>query len=194
MCCCRCTGRWKATPVAVKIIEHYSSTDGVGSSHGNRLSAGRELLFATSISHPNVVCLRQDAPGRTAVGVVVPLVHAATLKGQCGTVLANHHGPCWHMCVPQVTTFHISTLSEAQRKALAGPAGAAAVGTAAAEEQADSRRLSNLSDSSSNSSSSGAAGREAQLCSTWVVMEVSFCLAALRWELAGSTATNNWDI
>lgn len=48
-------GRWKATPVAVKIIEHYSSAEGVGSSRGNRVSAGREMLFATSISHPNLV-------------------------------------------------------------------------------------------------------------------------------------------
>jgi hypothetical protein len=38
-------GRWKATPVAVKIIDHYSSNQGVGSSHGNRVSAGREMLF-----------------------------------------------------------------------------------------------------------------------------------------------------
>jgi hypothetical protein len=53
-------GRWKATPVAVKIIEHYSNTDGVGSSRGNRVSAGREMLFATSISHPNLVRLQSD--------------------------------------------------------------------------------------------------------------------------------------
>jgi hypothetical protein len=38
-------GRWKATPVAVKIIDHYSSNEGVGSSRGNRISAGREMLF-----------------------------------------------------------------------------------------------------------------------------------------------------
>lgn len=52
-------GRWKATPVAVKIIDHYSSHEGVGSSRGNRISAGRELLFATSISHPNLVSIKQ---------------------------------------------------------------------------------------------------------------------------------------
>jgi hypothetical protein len=55
-------GRWKATPVAVKIIEHYSSREGVGSSKGNRISAGREMLFATSISHPNLVSCQQWAP------------------------------------------------------------------------------------------------------------------------------------
>jgi hypothetical protein len=42
--------------VAVKIIDHYS-TDGAagGDSQGNRISAGREMLFATSIAHPNLV-------------------------------------------------------------------------------------------------------------------------------------------
>lgn len=46
--------------MAVKIIEHYSNTDGVGSSRGNRVSAGREMLFATSISHPNLVRSHDD--------------------------------------------------------------------------------------------------------------------------------------
>lgn len=55
LCVASCAGRWKATPVAVKIIEHYSSREGVGSSRGNRISAGREMLFATSTSHPNLV-------------------------------------------------------------------------------------------------------------------------------------------
>lgn len=42
--------------MAVKIIDHYS-TDGAasGDSQDNRISAGREMLFATSIAHPNLV-------------------------------------------------------------------------------------------------------------------------------------------
>lgn len=59
-------GRWKATPVAVKIIDHYGSTDDVGSSRGNRVSAGREMLFATSISHPNLVRLLGCSPAAGA--------------------------------------------------------------------------------------------------------------------------------
>lgn len=46
-------GRWKATPVAVKIIEHHAA--GGRSSGGKTISAGRETLLATSVSHPNVV-------------------------------------------------------------------------------------------------------------------------------------------
>lgn len=65
----------------MKIIEHYSSTDGVGSSRGNRVSAGRELLFATSISHPNVVRLRTHLAARDWGGgfpwCSATLVHAA---------------------------------------------------------------------------------------------------------------------
>jgi hypothetical protein len=38
----------------VKIIEHYG-VDAEASSGSRRISAGREMLFATSISHPNVV-------------------------------------------------------------------------------------------------------------------------------------------
>jgi hypothetical protein len=45
-------GRWKATTVAVKIIEHYG-VDAEASTGSRRISAGREMLFATSISHPN---------------------------------------------------------------------------------------------------------------------------------------------
>lgn len=45
-------GRWKATTVAVKIIEHYG-VDAEASTGSRRVSAGREMLFATSISHPN---------------------------------------------------------------------------------------------------------------------------------------------
>lgn len=50
------TGRWKATTVAVKIIEHYG-VDAQASSGSRRVSAGQEMLFATSIRHPNVVSL-----------------------------------------------------------------------------------------------------------------------------------------
>jgi hypothetical protein len=46
-------GRWKATSVAVKIIEHHAA--GGCSSGGKTISAGRETLLATSVSHPNVV-------------------------------------------------------------------------------------------------------------------------------------------
>lgn len=46
-------GHWKATPVAVKIIEHHAA--GARSSGGKTISAGRETLLATSVSHPNVV-------------------------------------------------------------------------------------------------------------------------------------------
>lgn len=55
-------GRWKATPVAVKIIDHYSTRGDASSSsgHGNRMSAGREMLFATSIAHPNLVSFYAD--------------------------------------------------------------------------------------------------------------------------------------
>ena len=48
-------GRWKASLVAVKVIEHSSSAEGPGSSRGNGASAGREMMFATSISHPTLV-------------------------------------------------------------------------------------------------------------------------------------------
>lgn len=47
-------GRWKATPVAVKIIEHYG-VDAQASSGSRRISAQREMLFAGTIQHPNVV-------------------------------------------------------------------------------------------------------------------------------------------
>lgn len=46
-------GRWKATSVAVKIIEHRTG----GNSSGKGKSAGQEELLATSASHPNVVSL-----------------------------------------------------------------------------------------------------------------------------------------
>jgi hypothetical protein len=39
--------------VAVKIIEHHAS--GARSSGGKTVSAGRETLLATSVSHPNMV-------------------------------------------------------------------------------------------------------------------------------------------
>lgn len=39
--------------MAVKIIEHHAS--GARSSGGKTVSAGRETLLATSVSHPNVV-------------------------------------------------------------------------------------------------------------------------------------------
>uniref|UniRef100_A0A383VHP9 Protein kinase domain-containing protein n=1 Tax=Tetradesmus obliquus TaxID=3088 RepID=A0A383VHP9_TETOB len=48
-------GRWKAVTVAVKIIEHSEGSPGSASSGGKRISARREMLVATSISHPNVV-------------------------------------------------------------------------------------------------------------------------------------------
>lgn len=48
-------GRWKATTVAVKIIEHVEGAPGTASSGGKKISVGRESLLATSISHPNVV-------------------------------------------------------------------------------------------------------------------------------------------
>lgn len=54
-CCCLSSGRWKATTVAVKIIEHVEGAPGTASSGGKRISVGRESLLATSISHPNVV-------------------------------------------------------------------------------------------------------------------------------------------
>jgi len=69
-------GRWKATPVAVKIIEHYSSVDGLGSSRGNRISAGREMLFATSISHPNLVSCCRSA------GHALPVVSENPKQGR----------------------------------------------------------------------------------------------------------------
>jgi hypothetical protein len=50
------TGRWKATPVAVKIIEHHAA--GARSSDGKAISAGREAgreTLLASVSHPNVV-------------------------------------------------------------------------------------------------------------------------------------------
>jgi hypothetical protein len=50
-----CPGRWKATTVAVKIIEHTEGRPGTATSGGKRISVGREALLATSISHPNVV-------------------------------------------------------------------------------------------------------------------------------------------
>jgi hypothetical protein len=50
-----CSGRWKATTVAVKIIEHVEGAPGTASSGGKKISVGRESTLATSISHPNVV-------------------------------------------------------------------------------------------------------------------------------------------
>lgn len=55
VCHAVCAGRWKATTVAVKIIEHVEGAPGTASSGGKRISVGRESLLATNISHPNVV-------------------------------------------------------------------------------------------------------------------------------------------
>lgn len=43
-----------AVPCPLQIIEHYGA-EAQASSGGRRISAAREMLFATSISHPNVV-------------------------------------------------------------------------------------------------------------------------------------------
>jgi hypothetical protein len=89
-----CAGRWKATPVAVKIIEHYSSTEGVGSSRGNRISAGREMLFATSISHPNLVSVSLQL--RSLLGcahaVVLTCPAAAAVTTTCTLLPPIPHG------------------------------------------------------------------------------------------------------
>lgn len=85
-----CAGRWKATPVAVKIIEHYSSAEGVGSSRGNRISAGREMLFATSISHPNLV---STSPGYCSHSTAdVPSWSAAVCPYACTLLPPTLHG------------------------------------------------------------------------------------------------------
>lgn len=52
-CLIRTAGRWKATPVAVKIIEHHGA--GACSSEGKAVSAGRETLLGQAVAHPNVV-------------------------------------------------------------------------------------------------------------------------------------------
>jgi hypothetical protein len=97
LCCpVMCAGRWKATPVAVKIIEHYSSAEGVGSSRGNRVSAGREMLFATSISHPNLVSL---TPCYNSYAAGVCACYCARMSGSsCG--YKHLHTSCtnsaWH--------------------------------------------------------------------------------------------------
>jgi hypothetical protein len=117
------SGRWKATTVAVKIIEHQAAE--ADSSGGRRVSAGRESLLATSVSHPNVV-----------------------------------------------TTYHISTMTMAERSALANKwlqeAGGAPADTSAAAAAGDA----SFADADSTASSDADEGRaQAQLSETWVVME-----------------------
>lgn len=100
--------------------------------------------------------------------------------------LDTGHGFVWQvlnsasvvLCV-QVTTFHISTLSAAQRKA----AGQLTMGgSGGMADEPDPRRLSNVSTSSSNSSSGEA--KQPDMLETWIVSRCSVFLmhhACLVW-------------
>lgn len=83
-------GRWKATTVAVKIIEHYGM-DAQASSSSRRVSAGREMLFATSISHPNLV----RSPGNPRLLVTGDRsAHNSQSRCHCTMQLAGRAAGC----------------------------------------------------------------------------------------------------
>lgn len=116
-----CAGRWKATTVAVKIIEHVEGAPGTASSGGKRISVGRESLLATNISHPNVV-----------------------------------------------QTYHISTMTVAQRSALANTWLTEGVGASTAGSPVQTDNLQQPEDSSSDDNNShGSMEAPKDLLETW---------------------------
>lgn len=70
--------------MAVKIIEHSEGSPGSASSGGKRISARREMLVATSISHPNVV--------RSACMKVIDVWQSVQHAGVCCGLLL--HAAC----------------------------------------------------------------------------------------------------
>lgn len=97
-------GRWKASTVAVKVIEHRAA----GNSSGQGKSAGQEEILATSASHPNVVSLvarcRQASvvtpPRRLDMAIWPWLVATATCVS-----------PPWYVVLQAVLTAQLCTAS-----------------------------------------------------------------------------------
>jgi hypothetical protein len=204
------TGHWKAVTVAVKIIEHSEGSTGSASSGGKRISAGREMAVATNISHPNVVssatsrierhsirelsdccasALALKAHGLLLIIMSMPHGMRTSLRVCCSYSLqcrSNHMSLvcCW-LCL-QVQTYHISTMTVAQRNALAaawlkdGGAGASSsnsaahmVAAAAAARQASVMDEEHHSDSNNSNSSEGSYEEQSEALETWMVLE--FC-------------------